>query len=397
MTPPAEAAWFNDSDIQIALATGAVHDALMGWRESAASSPAAIERARPRADEILGAVQALQGDPASVGQIRAAMAARESSAANALVALEAGLSQTANDLVVRLGPLHTAEDWLSLRREADIVAAAAGGAGEYEILPDALLFSGIASRELGDPAAAMATYQRALQASVDTQQTQLQSLVLNRMANLLEEADRLDEAIDAYTGALALEENSTGRVVIRQNRARALSALGEFRAAEKELESVTWYWQGFRGPRSGLAMMLDSAAQALRGLGKHADALSKLKQADLLFGPEESEDHAVNALERAKAHLALGDRPAAGSAFRRAHDLAIRDARAGVDQEHYARGFKRVLPTGCPPTAKLVSYGPQLSRLGRRAILGTPSNSWGRLATLPPQVTIWPSPWSSTH
>ncbi len=139
-------------------------------------------------------------------------------------------------------------------------------------------------------------------------------------------------------------------------------------------------------------MALDSAAQALAGLGEHSQALSKLEQADRLFGPEESEDHAVNALERAKAHLALGDRPAAGSAFRRAHDLEISDARVGVDQEHYARVFERALSTGCPPTAKLASCGMRLTRLRLLAISRAPSNSWCRLATSPPQVMIWPLP-----
>jgi CHAT domain-containing protein/tetratricopeptide (TPR) repeat protein len=293
-----------------------------------------------RATEILDLVAQLAPSPA-MSDLRAGVDRREPRALAALAEIKSDVTQILEMLLGLLAQLRDAAEWNVLREKCKLASDVAVGLGVPAALATTMMFLALANRRLRDVIGALSAYGAAIDAAacVGPAGDQTRAIAHDNRGNLLGEVGRLDDALADYDSAMRFEHRPLAQQSIRANKANALAALGDFRAAASLHAEVITALESEHVDRYRLALALDNAGQAIRELGDLNQAGVMLERARELLPPDDLGARAVNAIARSDLALDRGDDAAAAAAFTQAHDLEFERARREIDATHYDDGF----------------------------------------------------------
>jgi tetratricopeptide (TPR) repeat protein len=200
-----------------------------------------------------------------------------------------------------------------------------------------LLNSAAAIRARGNLLGAASAYQKVIETG-NSKYADILAIAHDNLGNVLADLGQFDDALSNYQEALGYETKPGGTRVILSNKARVLGEIGQLRlSARMQQQRVTEIENAGGGPE--LPIALDNAASALSKLGDHVKARQFLERAKTLLENGDPRARAINALGLSSIYATLGGLPAAGQAFRSAHDLWLAHAQRNIDIDRYRRGF----------------------------------------------------------
>jgi tetratricopeptide (TPR) repeat protein len=193
---------------------------------------------------------------------------------------------------------------------------------------------------------AIQAYQEAIRILERTSNLELQAVAEDHLGLALTDSGDFDRALVQFDLALTHESRPLGLCAIRHNRALVWAKLGELRMAAREHDFNVQMLEKFCITGRELAIALDQQADCFVQFKQPELALALLQRARHLFTLEDVHNRALNAIFTADAHLAIGDRVQAASAFREAYALASADAERSIVIDEYRAGFARARQMG---------------------------------------------------